>query len=79
MKRDKHLSHFPARLEDGTDRDTPLKGCPIVPSQPARFLADAIHLAGKLDRSELLAEFTSYVSAHFDEQEFAAHERTTHG
>lgn len=45
---------------------------------PIQTLAHAIHLAGKLDRETLLAEFTSYVSANFDEAEFARSFATVH-
>ena len=44
----------------------------------AETLAHAIHLAGKQTRETLLAEFTSYVSQHFDEQEFARSFATVH-
>lgn len=67
-----------ARPRGGTNGNTPLKGCSLVPLASPRDLAEAIFAAGKLDRSELLAEFTSYVSAHFDEQEFARSFATVH-
>lgn len=47
--------------------------CGVAGSEGSEIasLAHAIHLAGKLDRETLLAEFTSYVSTNFDEAEFA--------
>ena len=45
---------------------------------PIQSLAHAIHLAGKLDRETLLAEFSQFVSANFDEAEFARSFATVH-
>ena len=54
--------------------------CGVAGSEGSEIasLAHAIHLAGKLPREILLAEFSQFVSQHFDEQEFARSFATVH-
>lgn len=60
------------RPTGGNEREhTPLGVFPMFPPASPRDLAEVIFAVGKLDRETLLAEFSQFVSANFDEQEFA--------
>ena len=67
------------RPTGGNEREhTPLGVFPMFPPASPRDLAEVIFAVGKLPRETLLAEFTSYVSANFDEAEFARSFATVH-